>query len=399
MTAVDMAPVAPPADMNEGRGRFLGSKRDYWRVLARDTLALIVTIGLYRFWVSTNIRRYLWSRTEIAGEQLDYTGDPIELLIGFLVLVVVLAPAVLVFSLLSWGSDFFSAFFIAPYLPIVLLFPLAFLALYQARRYRLNHTVFRGLRFRQTGSAIVYVLRGAAWSLLVLLTLGLAYPWARVSLERYKMRHTWFGEVQGSFVGSAWQLFKRGLLWWAIVWVPVILLSSLAGEDEESAGVAAVLAFMWLGLSSIIVYPFLHALVIRWRIAGIRFGTLSFEANFSLGRFAKSYFKFFGWLLLLAIVVGILAVIVMLWIVPAIPLGRSMTAEVIGIISLIIVYFIIATLMAFAYQATVRFETWRLIVETLVIRGVGQLDSAKAPAEPAARRRGRVAAAINLGGL
>ena len=96
MSAVS-APTGP-APAGEARGQFFGSTREYWRILSRNAPALITTLGLYRFWVSTDVRRYLWSHTNLAGEQLDYTGDPLELLVGFLVLLVVLAPLVAISS-------------------------------------------------------------------------------------------------------------------------------------------------------------------------------------------------------------------------------------------------------------------------------------------------------------
>src|SRR5882724_11752373 len=86
-TATASAPAAAPA-----RARFLGESREYWRILTRDGVLLILTLGLYRFWVANDIRRYLWSSTEIGGDELEYTGDPFELLVGFLVLVVILCP-------------------------------------------------------------------------------------------------------------------------------------------------------------------------------------------------------------------------------------------------------------------------------------------------------------------
>src|SRR5262245_35757003 len=99
MSAVS-APTGP-APAAEARGQFFGSTREYWHILSRDALALIVTLGLYRFWVSTDVRRYLWSHTNLAGEQLDYTGDPLELLVGFLLLLVVLAPLVAIVAVVG----------------------------------------------------------------------------------------------------------------------------------------------------------------------------------------------------------------------------------------------------------------------------------------------------------
>jgi uncharacterized membrane protein YjgN (DUF898 family) len=391
--SVMSAPVAESGAAAEGRGRFHGTGREYFSILARDTLALVVTLGMYRFWVATNMRRYLWSRTDLAGEQLDYTGDPIELLLGFLVLVVVLAPLVVVFAILSIASGEFGLVRIATYAPIVLLALLAVLALYQARRYRVNHTVLRGLRFRQTGSAWVYVLLIAFWTVVGALTLGLAYPWARASLERYKMRHTFYGDLQASFDGSAWELFKRGFLLWLVVWGPFLASLFVPSEVEDVAGLVAMI---WVVSSGLVLYPFFRAIALRWRIAGIRLGTLTLASDFPVWSFAKAYVKFYASLALLAAVVGALGLVALLVIAEV---ARSTATEVIGVILLVIAYFLIATLVSFSYQATVRLETWKLIADSLVLRGVDQLDRAKAPPQGTSRRRGRIGAALNLGGF
>lgn len=395
MTAVSaQEPVMP----NEGRGRFLGSRGECWRILAHDMLALIVTLGIYRFWVSTNIRRYMWSRTELAGEQLDYTGDPIELLLGFLALVVVLAPVMVISAAVSWASGHILLVVLATYVPVILLAPLAVLAFFQARRYRVNHTVFRGLRFRQTGSGLIFVLLIALWAIVLAVTLGLAYPWARASLERYKMNNTHYGNLRASFVGTGWDLFKRGFPLWLAMWgsLAVFLMALSAVTPETSADDLVGFGMLWLVFAIVVFYPFFRAMALRWRIAGIRLGTLSLQSEFRTWGFAKAYLKFYAWLLLLMIIVTVLGLFA---IGLAEGLANSLVAEFIGVLLLVIAYFAIATLVAFAYQATVRLETWRLIVDSLVLRGTDQLNHAMAPAEPVSRRRGRIGAAINLGGF
>ena len=49
--------------------------------------------------------------------------------------------------------------------------------------------------------------------------------------------------------------------------------------------------------------------------------------------------------------------------------ARSLATEVIGVILLLLADFVIATLISFAYQATVRLETWKLITDFLAIPG------------------------------
>src|SRR6266566_3566292 len=94
----DAPAVEPPAAPPNGM-RFLGIERDFWRLLARGAGLLLVTLGIYRFWLATDVRRYLWNNTEIAGDTLEYVGTARELLIGFLIAIVFLVPIYAVFQL------------------------------------------------------------------------------------------------------------------------------------------------------------------------------------------------------------------------------------------------------------------------------------------------------------
>src|SRR5436305_7871013 len=99
-----VTPVAPaetaPARPPNG-ARFTGNERAFWRLLVRGAVLLLVTLGIYRFWLTTDIRRYLWSNTELAEESFEYTGTARELLLGFLIAIVVLVPLYSAFFLLT----------------------------------------------------------------------------------------------------------------------------------------------------------------------------------------------------------------------------------------------------------------------------------------------------------
>ena len=171
-----------------GGVRFVGQRRSYWRLLIRGAVLLMLTLGIYRFWLVTDVRRFLWSNTEIAGEPLEYTGTPLELLLGFLIAIAILIPVYAGIFLaaldlgtigkLSGATGFAALGILGQY------------AVYRARRYRLTRTIFRGLRFHQEGSAWVFAVRAVAWWGVTARTFGLAYPFQVTSRERYKMRHT-----------------------------------------------------------------------------------------------------------------------------------------------------------------------------------------------------------------
>jgi uncharacterized membrane protein YjgN (DUF898 family) len=380
---------------SSGHGRFLGESHDYWRLLSRDAVPLIATLGLYRFWVANDIRRFLWSNTEIAGDELEYTGDPLELLVGFLVLVVILCPLFAAASLAILASGQVLVATVFNYAAVVCLAPLALLALYQARRYRLSHTLFRGLRFRQTGSAWLYALKTAGWFIINVLTLGLTYPLARKSLERYKMRHAFYGDLQGDFQGAAGRLFKTGFLLWLVVLGPAVAIIA----DESEAATALRGATAWLVAAAVVVYPCFHANALRWRISGVRFGPVTLDAPFSTWSLYKAYLRFFALMVVLAIAVGVIAAFWQSKVLPNLPTPPSVLLALVGVIALALAYFVIATVIAFAYQATVRLTLWRLVVNALTLTGLDALDRAKAPAGWTPQHEGRIADALNIGGF
>ena len=210
-----------------GAVRFLGNEGAYWRLRIKGAALVVVTLGIYRFWLATDVRRFLWSNTEISGDTLEYNGLATELLIGFLFAVAILVPLYMVFALVALELELVA---ITPTLiGFVLLVLLGEYALYRARRYRLTRTVFRGLRFDQHGSPWRYAAYALVCWGIVIVTLGLAYPWTQAFIERFKMRHTSYGDLQGRFEGSGLSLFLRGLpMWLLVVGVPIIAIVAMA---------------------------------------------------------------------------------------------------------------------------------------------------------------------------
>jgi uncharacterized membrane protein YjgN (DUF898 family) len=243
----------------------------------RGALLELITAGLYRFWLATDIRRALWSGTSVDGDAPEYTGTAKELLIGFLFALAILVPIYVVYFLIGIEAERAKAFASVP----LVLFFYAFgqFAIFRARRYRATRTVWRGVRFWMSGSGWAYSWRACLWTLLTLLTLGLALPWRESALERYKMRHLHYGNLEGRFAGTGWGLFKRG--WW-----------------------------LWLLSLPIITVPFTYpaykAVLWRWWLAGVRFGEVRFDSDLRTGALMGLYWAVIGWIVLLLIIDGIL---------------------------------------------------------------------------------------------
>src|SRR3982751_3113454 len=72
--------------------RFTGTWREYLPIAATNALLIICTLGIYRFWATARQRRYLWSRTHVIDDTLEWTGTGKEMFIGFLIVIAILAP-------------------------------------------------------------------------------------------------------------------------------------------------------------------------------------------------------------------------------------------------------------------------------------------------------------------
>lgn len=180
--------------------QFTGKRSELFGRLLRGYLLMLPTLGLYRFWLTTTKRRFYWQNTEIGGDRLEYTGSATQLLIGFLFALGVFLPIYIGFFYLSFQSGLVTT--IGYGAAALLLWFLTGYAIYRGRDFRLSRTLWRGIRFDQKGSAWAYAVRRFLWSLLVVVTAGLAYPFMAGDLWRYRYTHTWFGDRQFSFAGG-----------------------------------------------------------------------------------------------------------------------------------------------------------------------------------------------------
>src|SRR5665213_3114619 len=226
MNQMMMVPLqpAPPPPLPLA---FSGDRGEFRRLVTRGAALELVTVGFYRFWLATDIRRHLWSNTVIDGDAAEYTGRARELLIGFLIAMAIIVPIYLAYFIAGLEAERFKAFASTPL--VLFFYVFGQFAIYRARRYRLTRTVWRGVRFWMSGSGWAYAARAALWGILMIFTLGLILPWREAALERYKMRNSHYGDLQGSFEGRGWEFFKRGFWIWlvAIAWIVVLIVVAL----------------------------------------------------------------------------------------------------------------------------------------------------------------------------
>ena len=196
-------------------GRYSGSKGELFNLALVTSLLTLVTLGIYRFWAKTRIRKYIWSSIDGGSDKFEYTGTGIEKLLGFLVAVVILAVylGIIQMILFYFGLNLFSepttmaeamAQIAAFYISFFAVVPLIFFAQYRARRYKLARSRWRGVRFGAEPAAWGYAIRAIGHWLLTILTLGLLLPRQTFYLEKYMTDRSWYGTARFEQQGR-WQ--------------------------------------------------------------------------------------------------------------------------------------------------------------------------------------------------
>jgi uncharacterized membrane protein YjgN (DUF898 family) len=270
-------------------------------IVWRGQLLTILTLGIYRFWYRTQLRRWYWRNTIVDGDGLEYRGTPRELLIGFLIALAVTLPLYFAGAL---GALFLASETAGNILTMAGLAVLAVLAqygAYRSRRFRLSRTLWRGVRFDQKGSAWGYAARSAAWGLAAVATAFLLLPLFRRALESMKIGNTLFGSAEGCFRAPGGHLMAMWFPIWLIVgglsagalyWLGVAggqEDGSLLQEDAAVTGLALAAAAI---LAFCIGWPAYRASEFRRFAAGSSIGPVSFQSDLSAWALYGIYLRF-----------------------------------------------------------------------------------------------------------
>lgn len=299
------------------RFEYDGRHVPFARIVAVNALYQLLTGMIFRFWARTRERKYLWSHVRLGDDRLEYTGTGLELFLGFLkVLAIILFPVIGGFTLLMllFGNDpvVFGVIYGLNLLVIVFLM---YVAVYTARRYRLTRTLWRGIRGTLAGSAVKYALAAMGYTLMVMLTLGLASPVMRIGLVRREIENMHLGNRPFTFHGKIGELFKL----WILPWLTLPLLlgilfiggaydspafkpmaTDVVEPPELSGGVMA--ATMLAYLLTILAMSWYRVIEFRYLAGSVGFEGMRFSSTLGFGRtfwiYFSSYLLMFGFFFL-----------------------------------------------------------------------------------------------------
>ena len=255
-TAVGQAsPTAAPGaawtepDLTPSRPIYDGRLSELYAIYLRHLVLMLVTLGWSRFWGRTRIRRYLWNHFAILGDRFEYRGRGLELLIGFVLVLLMLAAwgglmyLMWVFVLHEKPFASFGLFDIFSLSVALIGFPLAYVGQYAGLRYRLSRTRWRGIRCYLAGSAWRYGVIATFLTFTNTVTGQLLTPVVSVNLARPRISNLRFGTLPFVFAGSASDIYGRYLGYYflnIIAWlVAAAIIFAAIGGTVEGFGVSS----------------------------------------------------------------------------------------------------------------------------------------------------------------
>ena len=245
---------------------FVGNRSALFWLALKSGFWTVLSLGFYRFWMKTRLRRWYWSAIRPGGHPLEYVGDPWEKLLGFFIAVVILTFYIGIVNLLLMFVSFslFQNSVVGYFGSFIGVIPIWFYAQYRARRYVLARTRWRGVRFGLEAGAWGYAWRALVHWLITICSLGVLWPRMTFWLEKYKTDRTFFGSAK-LVQGGRWIMLYRatvpflvallltvGLVCW-LVWLDPLIPDSATPfedivngfDDPEAFGYAI---FGWQGI-------------------------------------------------------------------------------------------------------------------------------------------------------
>jgi len=182
--------VYPDAGSAGGERRypveFTATAGEYFRIWIVNLALTIITLGVYSAWAKVRKKRYFYGHTRIDGEGFEYRANPVAILKGRLIAV----AAVILFygsGKISWQlqlASFGVGLFISPWLIV------------RSMAFNAYNSAYRNIRlhFRSTYFQCLKLIIG--YGLLVIITLGLGYPYMKRRMVQFAAENHYYGVTQ-----------------------------------------------------------------------------------------------------------------------------------------------------------------------------------------------------------
>ena len=250
-SVIDSLPIAPTSGNHSETHAFLftGTTSGYFGIWIVNLFLTIITLGIYSAWAKVRKKRYFYGHTYVAGANYEYHGNPIAILKGRLI-------ALVLFGGYSAINYFMPS--VARYLAFVL-FAAAPWFISRSMAFNAYNSSYRNIRFRFRASYLEVL--ATIWPLMFFLVLAVFMP----ALDP-------------------------------------------ASKEAPPASFWVIQALSFLGL--IFIYPFVLGSIKKLHVNHSQFGTSPFKTDVPLKTFYKIYAMAVGLGFVSLTVLGIVAAVV-----------------------------------------------------------------------------------------
>lgn len=259
------APAAPGGVPAPEPLLFTGIWTEYFKIWIVNVLLTIVTLGVYAAWAKVRKKRYFYANTQLFGHAFEYLANPVRILIGNIV-VVVLFVAYSLSGVVSPLVQLSLMFLIALLVPFFICRSLSFNA---------RNSMWRGLRFQFHGG---YGRAFFAFVLLpigTLVTFGLLHPYAAKVRKEFVMGNHAYGTTRFAMSAPVGEFYKTYLLA-LLFFLPIVItygvviffvaMSARAGAGGQPAPPPPEVAFAGLGMIIAVPMAVVGTMFLRARI-------------------------------------------------------------------------------------------------------------------------------------
>ena len=241
--------------------QFFGKTGEFFSIWIVNLLLTIVTLGIYSAWATVRNNRYFYSNTEIDGHRFAYLAEPIQILKGRII------------GLLLFGSYFLAASF-SPFAAVIIMLVLLVaypLLICMSLRFKMRMTAYRNVRFNFNGkygrAFVVFILL----PVMSIFTLYLALPWVMKKVDEFIYDNITFGDKKLSTKLETGEYFIAGL-GAAFIGIAIFALASfglgfsfadLAPTEEGNAFTLTYALFMLTYVAVILISSSFYAARIR----------------------------------------------------------------------------------------------------------------------------------------
>lgn len=232
--AISDEPVKSAPQTQRHAFLFSGNGVEYFKIWIVNILLSLVTIGIYSAWAKVRNKQYFYGNTSIADNTFEYTADPIKILKGRII-------AVVLYAGLAFANHISVTAYIIAMIAFLIFLPVIIL---NSLKFNARHSSYRNIAFRFDGTlwgaAKVYIL----WPIAGMLTFGILLPFAWKKQAQYITNNHSYGGEPFKFDVDVKEYFFMLMILMAIFFGFFIVFAIVIG------GVAAVSAQVGGGFDS-----------------------------------------------------------------------------------------------------------------------------------------------------